>query len=263
MGRFGKLITPPMTAVSALVHQVYGAVHRADLPSYVDQDPSGDFGDPDCPTLRIVALGDSSVTAPGIDIDASWVRRVAHHLSPQYHIELRSVAVGGSKARDLVGFQIEPAVAMGGDMALISIGANDALRGTPLSRFETALDVAIDELVRHFPMIGISGVGDLGTLPRLPSVAQMIARTRGRSVDRAIQRVAYRHPTVVKGKSWGTAWVGFDTDPEEMFSGDLFHASEKGHQVFANAAIHVVETLLASDSGDPTSGSPENLESKK
>ncbi len=251
-----------MTAFSALVHQVYGAIHRTDLPSYVDQDPTGDFGSPDAPPLQIVVLGDSSVTAPGIDINGSWSRRVAFHLSDRYHIRLRSVAVGGSKARDLQGFQLDPAIAVGGDMALLSIGANDAMRGTPIARFEGELDAALTRLEHHFPMIGISGVGDLGTLPRLPSLARTIARTRARSIDRAIRRVAHEHPGVVKGRSWGPAWLAFDNDPESMFSGDLFHASEKGHELFGNAAISVAETLLAAGEGGSLSGSPGSLESK-
>lgn len=250
-----------MTAASALAHQLYGAIHRTDLPSYVDQDPTGDFGDPGAPGLRIVVLGDSSVTAPGIEIDASWSRRVALHLSDRYHVRLRSVAVGGSKARDLHGFQLDPAIAIGGEMALLSIGANDAMRGTPIARFEQELDAAVTCLEPHFPMIGISGVGDLGTLPRLPPLAQTIARTRARSVDGAIRRVAHAHPGVVKGWSWGAEWVGFETDPEVMFSGDLFHASEAGHELFANAAIRVVEALLAARHHDGISGSPESLES--
>jgi hypothetical protein len=250
-----------MTASSALVHQLYGAIHRTDLPSYVDQDPTGNFGSPDAPPLQIVVLGDSSVTAPGIDIDASWARRVATHLSDRYHVRLRSVAVGGSKSRDLHSYQLDPAIALGGDMALLSIGANDAMRGTPVARFEHELDAAFARLEPHFPMIGISGVGDLGTLPRLPALAQTIARTRARSIDRAIRRVAGRHPGVVKGQSWGSMWTGFETDPDTMFSGDLFHASEDGHALFGQAAINVAEALLTASSPDAISGSPESLES--
>jgi lysophospholipase L1-like esterase len=250
-----------MAAFSALAHQLYGAIHRTDLPSYVDQDPTGDFGDVAAPPLRIVVLGDSSVTAPGIDIDASWSRRVANHFSDRYHVALRSVAVGGSKARDLNGFQVEPAIAIGGDMALISIGANDAMRGTPIARFERDLDAALTSLEPHFARIGISGVGDLGTLPRLPPLAQTIARSRARAIDRAIRRVVHEHPGVMKGYSWGPAWAAFDRDPELMFSGDLFHASEEGHQLFANAAIRVAEALMANPPTGPVSESPESLES--
>lgn len=250
-----------MAAFSALAHQLYGAIHRADLPSYVDQDPTGDFGDIASPPLRIVVLGDSSVTAPGIDIDASWSRRVAIHFSDRYHVRLRSVAVGGSKARDLGGFQVDTAIAIGGDMALISIGANDAMRGTPIARFEHDLDAALTSLEPHFPLVGISGVGDLGTLPRLPTLAQTVARSRARAVDRAIRRVSHAHPGVIKGYSWGPAWAAFDQDPELMFSGDLFHASEEGHQLFANAAISVAEALLARSPTEPVSGSPGSLES--
>jgi lysophospholipase L1-like esterase len=250
-----------MTAISALIHQLYGAIHRGDLPSYLDQDPSGDFGSASAPPLQIVVLGDSSVTAPGIDVDASWSRRVASHLGDRYYVRLRSVAVGGSKARDLAGFQVATAIAIGGDMALISIGANDALRGTQIARFESELDATFTDLEPHFAMIGVSGVGDLGTLPRLPSLAQTVARARSRGIDHAIRRVAHAHPGVVKGKSWGPVWAEFTSDPDAMFTGDLFHASGKGHELFGNAATSVAESLLAARETAAITESPGSLES--
>lgn len=243
-----RLITKSITGLGIFAGQVLRSAHRQDLPSHNNQDPSGDFGDPGLPVLRIVLLGDSSITSPGVHpLDACWPRRAARHLSDRYHVQLRSEAVGGAKTRDVLRDQVEPALTHDADMALVSVGANDALRGTSVARFERELDEIISVLDAQIPLIGVSGIGDLGTLPRLPDLARSFARVRGRSYDAAIRRVAARHPGVVKSRSWGPIWAPFETDPDLIFAGDQFHASAAGHAVFAAAAIPVIEELLTAD----------------
>ena len=247
--------------VGVFAGQVLRSAHRQDLPGHNNQDPSGDFGNSQLPSLRIALLGDSSITAPGVvPLDDCWPRRLARHLVDRYFVELRSVAVGGSKARHVLADQVDRAIALKPNIALVSVGANDALRATPLARYERELDQILDALTGAVPMIGISGVGDLGTVPRLPDLARTLARVRSRSLDGAIRRVAARHPRVVKSRSWGEDWEPFATMPEITFAADQFHASAAGHAMFAAAAIPVVEALLEARGVSEWRG---NLESKR
>ncbi len=228
-----------------LVAQVLRAGHRTDLPSLQNQDPSGSFGNNASPPLRMVVLGDSSVTSPGVTpLDACWPRRIAIGLSDRYHVELVSVAVGGAKTRDVIAEQIQPAIAADADIAFLSVGANDALRGTPLARFEREYRHILAELTRYIPGVAVSGIGDLGSIPRLPAMARSLVRIRGRSFDRAIRRVAYDFPDVVKTDTWSSGWEEFLTNPGEVFAPDLFHASAYGHGIYARAAIPAVEVLI-------------------
>lgn len=248
MGSLIGLISRSLTGVGVFAGQVLRSAHRQDLPSHNNQDPSGDFGDPALPRLRIALLGDSSITAPGVHpLDDSWPRRTARHLGDRYFVQLRSVAVGGAKARDLLRDQIEPALALEADMALVSVGANDALRGTPVRRFEGEMDEILTRLEESIGMIGVSGIGDLGTVPRLPDLARSLSRVRARSFDGAIRRVVARHPGVIKSRSWGEVWKPFETNPEVIFAADQFHASAAGHAIFAATSIPVVEALLSAD----------------
>ena len=254
-----QLMTRPVTSAGVLVAQVLHAAHRNDLPSLQNQDPSGVFGDPALPPLRIVVLGDSSVTAPGVEpLDASWPRRLALHLAERYRVTLESVAVGGSKVRDVLNTQLDAAVAMNADMALISVGANDALRATRVPRYEAELHRVVERLTDRVPMVGLSGVGDLGTLDRLPTLARAIARVRGRAVDHAILRVVRRFPGVAKSRTWGGEWRAFEYDPA-TFAADLFHASAVGHAYFAAAMIPVAERLLEAYGAARLNDSPGSL----
>jgi lysophospholipase L1-like esterase len=239
-----RIVRPPLAAAGLLATQVVHAAFRDDLPSLENQDPSGVFGNPALPPLRIVFLGDSSVTAPGVDpLDHSWARQIAIHLSDRFHVDARSVAVGGSKVRDVLEAQVDAALELEPDIAYVSVGSNDALRGTPIARFESDYDAMVAALHASVPALGLSGIGDLGTIPRLPELARGIARIRARAVNNAVARVARRYPRAVKSNAWDVMEHLFETDPA-MFAPDLFHASSEGHLVFARVARPVADRLV-------------------
>jgi lysophospholipase L1-like esterase len=239
-----RLVRPPLTAAGILTGQLLRAAYRDDLPTYGNQDPSGSFGDPSLPPLRIVFLGDSSVTAPGVDpLDHCWARQIAIHLGDRFHVDARSVALGGSRVRDVLGHQVERALALDPDIAYVSVGSNDALRGTPIGRFEAEYSKVVELLDRHVAAIGLSGIGDLGTIPRLPELARGVARVRARAVNNAVARVASRYQSTVKSNAWGVMEGRFDHEPD-LFAGDLFHASAAGHLVFAEVALPVADRLV-------------------
>lgn len=236
----------PLSAMAVLAIQLAWAARRRDLPTLQNQDPSGSFGVPAAPALRIVMVGDSTVTSPGVEpLDATWPRRLANALTESWHVELYCVAVGGSKAKDVLTDQVHRAITLEPDICIVSVGGNDALRGTPLVQFERDYDEVLSLLSGHIHHIAVSGVGDLGSIPRIPSLAQAIARVRARAFDGSIRRVVSRYPRVVKTDTWAPGWGEFNTNPEAIFGADQFHASAYGHGVYAAAMMPAVEELLA------------------
>lgn len=236
----------PLAALGILMGQVWHTGHRPDLPSLSNQDPSAVLGDPSHPPLKVVLLGDSSITAPGVvPLDDCWARRVGHRLATDHQVQLISFAVGGSRASDVLKYQVAPAIAEAPDMALVCVGANDALRSVSVTDYESDLTTILGRLVDHVPAVGMSGLGDLGPLPRLPSIGRAWARVRSRSFDRAIARACHEFD-IPKTTAWGSMWKDFD-DPDNdkgMYAGDLFHASGKGHALFAEAWLEVMDELL-------------------
>ena len=240
-----RFVTKPLWPFAVLAAQVYRAGHRSDLPSLTNQDPSGSFGDPAVSALTIVILGDSTVTSPGVKpLDACWPRQIASGLSDRYGVELRSVAVGGAKVSDVLAHQVEAAVAHDADIYIVSVGGNDALRGTSVLRFEREYDAIVHRLTGHSRYVAVSGVGDLGTIPRLPAMARAIVRNRARSFDRAIRRVVRRYPEVIKTDTWSPGWDEFDTNPDEIFGADQFHASAYGHRIYTAAMQPAIDELI-------------------
>lgn len=241
------LAIPALQAAAAAVvaGQVLRAVHRPDLPSFANQDPSGVFGDPDLPPLRMVAVGDSSITAPGVEhLDNVWVRRVARHLADRHHVHLISLAVGGSKARDVVEGQLTEALRRRPDVALVSVGANDALRAVPPASYRAALTTIVQAFSDAGSGVVVFGMGDLASIPRMPPSLRAVMSRRSRQFDQICRQVVVRVPRAVKVHTQGRSTTAFFED-QGLFAGDLFHAGDAGHGVFADDAQEAVEAAIA------------------
>lgn len=240
-----------MLAAGAVVLGEVAVAVAWPVPTQEEYDASGRVGDDGSPPLRFVAIGDSSTTGPGTSgPGAIWIRQVATDLSDRFTVELRSFAVGGSKAADLLDGQLQAAEEAAADISFVAVGANDALKGMSDQAFERSLDEIVQRLVAVSPLVVLSGVGDLGTVPRALPPLDLMIRARGRSIDRLQQRVADRHGAI-KVDMWGLTTHQFRTRPE-LFSGDRFHPSDAGHRVWADAVLATLEPHLAGlDAGRP------------
>jgi len=212
-------------------------------PKQVEFDPSGTFGENHHPPMRVAVLGDSSVTAPGVaGPEEIWVRRICARLAESRHVILQSYAVSGSKAIDLIDNQLEPTLAFAPDLVIVSVGSNDAIKGVSLRTFEGQLDELIAVLAETDALILMSGVGDLGTIPRLyPPLRNMMTRRSAR-FDRVHHLVAARYGAhVVEHRSDDPAiWYS----DRGLWSADLFHVSAAGHERWANVTWRTLEPLL-------------------
>lgn len=235
----------PLAAGAFLVGQVMRAAHRNDLPSYPNQDPSGVFGDPGATPLRIVAVGDSSVTAPGVtDIDNVWIRQIALQMARTHRVTLISLAVGGAKARDVIEGQLDEALRLRPTVVSVSVGANDALRGTSAAGYRRRLSVIVDTLSHTGAGIMVWGMGDLASIPRLPPSLRPLVSLRSRIFDDIARDVALASPRAVKVHTRGRASRAFFEDLS-LFAGDLFHAGDAGHRLFAEEAMPAFRAALS------------------
>ena len=230
-------------AVGTVAAQFWYVAHRP-LPSFTDLDPDGVFGPDTAPEVRLVLLGDSTVTGPGLERrDDLWSRQVARRLAGDVRIRLRSVAAGGSRVRDLLVGQLAEAQELRPDIAVISVGANDAMHGTRVRRFEADLDVLVEAFGEAGTEVVLAGIGDLGNIPRLAHPLKALASRRSRLFDRAHARVAARHDHVVKVPVAELTDAQFRT--RDVFCPDLFHPNCVGHTAWADAAEPYVAAALA------------------
>ena len=88
----------------------------------------------------------------------------------------------------------------------------------------------------------LTGIGDLGNIPRLAHPLKALASRRSAVFDRAHARVAARHDHVVKVPIAELTDARFRT--AGMFSPDLFHPNRAGHAAWADAAEPFIADAL-------------------
>lgn len=228
-------------AAAGLAAEAAYAVYQ-DLPTFEGADASGTFGDPSAPAVTITVLGDSSCTGPGLtDLDDIWIRRIARRLADRYHVRLDSLAVGGSTARDVLVDQV-PNVRRS-DVAIVAVGGNDVMRVTPLVHLQHDLDRIVDALSPLMGQVLLSGVGDVGAMPRLPFAISKLATVASAYADRAHHRAAASRPNVTVLPNRDQTTEPFRTD-RDLWAADLMHANARGHRLWADVAYPYVEAAV-------------------
>jgi lysophospholipase L1-like esterase len=231
-------------AVVAIGAQAWYAGHRG-LPRFDDLDPSGTVGAEGLPEVRVALIGDSTFTGPGLDsVDDVWIRQVAARLGDRYRVCIRSEAVGGARARDVLMYQVRAAVAWRPDVAVVSVGANDALRSIRIGRFEAELEAIAAALSDVDATVVLAGVGDMAAAPRVPFPLKLVVSERSGAADRAHARVAARDERVFKIPVAELTNDLFRRQPE-LFCSDLFHPNREGQGVWAKAAYPILADVIA------------------
>ncbi len=205
----------------------------ARLPQFPDGDPTGTYGDPRGATARITVLGDSTITGPGLaHASEVWVARIAER-SPR-RVELRSLARGGSRVRDVLLEQVPRAVATPTDLFVLAVGANDVMHATPGPAFRRDLDEVLGRLTRVAPVVTF-GIGDLSMVPRLPWSLKPVVARRCAVVDRIHRRVASGRSGVVRVSVTDLADAHFKAAEVDIWAADRFHPNHLGHEIWARS----------------------------
>jgi lysophospholipase L1-like esterase len=229
------------------MEQQWAAHH--DFPSFPDLDPSGVFGDPTHPLRRIALLGDSTITSPGLESpDDIWIRQLVPELTDGHRLQIESVAFAGARVNDIVASQI-PDLSGSFDVALVSAGSNDALRGMTQLQMRQALTRICEELLARCEVVVLAGAGDIGTAPRLPFPLSAIASSRARATDTAHAAAAANgNERIFHIPMWELTTPAYRTE-KNLFSSDRFHPNRRGHAIWANAALPTLRAAFELSSG--------------
>ena len=192
--------------------------------------------------IRLVALGDSTRTGPGLtDPDDIWLRRSLRDLHLEPTVDVVSLAVGGSRVEH-VRAVVPAALDLDPDLVIIAVGSNDAIHGTGFRAFTETLDTIVATLLTQVAAVGVCNVGDLGNVARVPMPLSSLLRQRSLSISRRVAAVVARHERAVLMDVTASN-VGFRD--RGVFAEDLFHPNETGHALWAKAAEPGLHELLA------------------
>jgi lysophospholipase L1-like esterase len=219
-------------------------VARRRLPSLEGLDATGPVPGRDLgrAPIRLVALGDSTLTGPGLgEPDHIWLRRSLLDLDLDPTVDVVSLAVGGSRAADVLTV-VPDALALDPDVVIVAVGSNDALHGTGYRAFGATLDAILSELLDQVRAVGVCNVGDLGNVARVPMPLSSVLRQRSLAISRRIEAVVARQERAVLLDVTASN-VGFRD--RGVFAEDLFHPNQRGHALWAEAAEPGLRAVLA------------------
>lgn len=230
--------------IATLGAEVLWTAHRR-LPSLEGIDATGPVpgtGPGGLRPIRLVALGDSTLTGPGLrDPDHIWLRRSLADLGLERTVDVVSLAVGGSRVADVRAL-VPQALAWKPDVVVVTVGSNDAIHGTGSRAFTQALDDVISSLLAEVGALGIGNIGDLGNVARVPMPLSSLLRQRSLAMSRRIEQIVARHDRAVLLDVTASN-VGFRD--RGVFAEDLFHPNETGHALWAAAAEPGLREVLS------------------
>ena len=215
------------------------------LPLRLDRDFDGpsDSGDPGEP-ITMVWLGDSTGAGVGASsVETALPTEVVRGL--ERSIRLRVLATSGARVDDVLMKQLPLLPALNPDVVVVGVGGNDVTHLTPRGVFEGLYDAVLHRITSLRPgIVVVMGIGDFGTVPRIPQPLRALTGWRGRRFDDVIRKVADER---------GAAYVdlyaktgpAFGSDPALFYSEDGFHPSDAGYRAWAKVILDVLRPRLA------------------
>ncbi len=142
--------------------------------------------------LRLLILGDSAAAGVGADHQAEALSgRLVEQLGAQLAIDWQLRARSGDRCRDaLAALRADPQLRC--DVALLSIGVNDATALASPRRFADDMTALLEHLRRRVGagLIVLSGLPPVGQFPALPQPLRWRLGAQARRLDRVLQRLA-------------------------------------------------------------------------
>lgn len=188
--------------------------------------------------LRLVVLGESTAAGVGAcSHEKGMAGQFAGQLARRTGLDVAWRAVGrsGATARQTVDELTPQLAGADGDLALVLLGVNDAIRLTGPNRWRRDLLDLIDEIHRHLgptPIL-LAGPPPLSRFPALPQPLRTVMGWRSTMLDGVAAEIAAATPGVIH--------VSTPLPGPDQFARDGFHPGPVG---YANWAEVLADALL-------------------
>jgi len=198
------------------------------------------------PALKYVVMGDSSAVAQGADYSEGYAIATTDHLAKNYTVTMLNVGVSGARAKDMTGEQLEKAQAQKPDVVLIAVGGNDVTHLSSAKSVEQSIKTAVNQLIQTNCdlKIVVTGVPQMGSVPRFPQPLQAVAGLRTTQLNKVFDQL-------VNAQSLTFARIAEQTgrqfkDDPTLFAQDKFHPNARGYAVWTPVLNQALDAALTS-----------------
>jgi lysophospholipase L1-like esterase len=181
--------------------------------------------------LRLLVVGESTAAGVGVtDLRDALACQLAAALANRrqcnvaWSMSARTGATASFAARELA-----PVAPMGQDIAVVMVGANDALRFTSRSTWRARIDQLINELEKHVRPGGqvvLAGLPQLGRFGTFPQPLRALLGWQARALDSDLKTIAKHRAGVIYLAMPPVSWP-------ELFAEDRFHPNAAAYRVLA------------------------------
>ncbi|MCU0975330.1 MAG: SGNH/GDSL hydrolase family protein [Steroidobacteraceae bacterium] len=208
------------------------------------ESPQGRVGNG--PVLRLAGLGDSIIAGIGVAHQSEGLTgQVAQRISAAgATVEWNAIGTSGATAASVLEGLLPLAREWEPEFVILSVGVNDAVRGTDAAAFKDQVRGIVEALTgtRRRPAVVFAGIPPLEGFPALPRpLATLLGERARRLQQRAVDLTGYR----------GLKVVSFPPVlAREAFARDGFHPRAEGCAVWAGWVADGFALRLAERLGD-------------
>lgn len=229
---------------------------RRTVPPYADGRYGGNRG----VSLRLAMLGDSLAAGLGADHAHETAGAIlAHRLANRAGrpVVLSTIAVVGARS-DHLALQVDRALIVKPNVAVILVGPNDITHARPLRRQVRLLRSAILTLREHGVQVVVATCPDLGSTTLIRPPAHNVVRRQSRRLA-AMQTKAALQAGASTVSLGDTLSPEFTARPGELFAADRYHPNATGYAALAE----VLTPAVLSAAGFGLAGLPERYEAPR
>ena len=194
-------------------------------------------GDNAKPTIVYLSLGDSTAAGWGAhDVTQTLTFKVAQSLAHRgFRVHVINFAVGGATLRDVIEKQLPKLKTIRPDLVTISVGANDATRGTAKIEYSNDLQTLRNAL-KHSTARQVlwANTPDMTQTPAPPLMFSQLFGVRARRQNVLLKDLNDPRIDIINLHDDGKLTYARD---HELYASDLFHPSAKGYAVWSELFV--------------------------
>ena len=179
-----------------------------------------------------VALGDSTGSGVGATEGGYVARLFKRILTHRAGSRLTNLCYSGATTADVLADQLDSGIRATPNLVTLGIGINDIGHGVSLEQFSKNYEEILAQLKNNTKAtIIVTNLPDISSAPRIPATMRSEYQQRIVDFNRALTEIAAAHGVAV----FDVYTVTHEELPShpEYFSGDGFHPSDQGYELWA------------------------------